>query len=106
MRFELFFTMDSERRVSTCFSDKCWRTEDKNPTTKQKKKKVWTKPWLLRRNHFGFYNNLHAEFRLEEEEILISKILTTHSNQGVTPCSNLQFAKLFLSLYDCVMYIP
>ena len=56
-------------------------TDEKNYS--DEKMKVWTEHWLFRRNHFGFYNNLLAEFRLEEEEILIKKILTTHFNRPV-----------------------
>ena len=34
----------------------------------RKDRKYWSKPWLLKRNELGFYNNLLEEFRLEDKE--------------------------------------
>ena len=35
-----------------------------------KKRKVWIKLWLLRRNQLVIYNSLFTEFRLEEKEFI------------------------------------
>ena len=35
-----------------------------------KKRKVWIKLWLLRRNQLFIYNSLFTELRLEEKEFI------------------------------------
>ena len=42
--------------------------DDGENVRRKRKRKIWTKPWLLKRNELGFYNNLLAEFRLEDED--------------------------------------
>ena len=35
----------------------------------EKKRSAWVKPWLLKRDQLGFYDNLLQEFRLEDAEL-------------------------------------
>ena len=42
-------------------------SENKNKVKERRKKRsAWVKPWLLKRDQLGFYDNLLQEFRLED----------------------------------------
>ena len=44
-------------------------SEDKKKIKERRKRErrsVWVKPWLLKRDQLGFYDNLLQEFRLED----------------------------------------
>ena len=41
---------------------------DREHVRRTRKRKISTKPWSLKRNELRFYNNLLAEFRLDDED--------------------------------------
>ena len=54
---------------------------------KQKaKRKVWTKPWLQRRESKGMYKNLVEELRLEEELLYSNYLRMTKESFNVLLC--------------------
>ena len=61
----LFYTMSSDsddELVAACI------IIAESTKTKSRKRKIWTKPWLKKRQTFGVCDTLLREFRLENEE--------------------------------------